>query len=109
MHSTQTTHHVVFKGDFLRRLRHVSKAVPQAFGEWRQARAEHLDLARADARMLRDIGLTRQEVMHLRTRTNFFSILKDTLRQQDEAEADRRTVLVQKRAYAYIDAEQCWY
>lgn len=107
MHGAQSTHHAVLKGDFLRRIRHVSRAVPQALGEWRRARAEHMDLAHADARLLRDIGLTRQEVMHLRTRNNFMSILKDTLRQ--EAEDDRRLLGTRKHAYAYIDAEQCWY
>lgn len=61
----------------------------KAFAEWRRAREEYYGLANANDRLLKDIGLTRQQAMFARSRISFAGILRDMLREEDEAEKKR--------------------
>jgi len=104
MQAVQTTHRIGPKTDFSRQLRHVVSAFAAAFSEWRRTRAEVLDLAHANDRLLSDIGLTRCEAMDLRSSNKLMPILREKLSEAPKAEKKRT-----RKNYRYIDPEQCWY
>jgi uncharacterized protein YjiS (DUF1127 family) len=79
----------------------------KAYGEWRRARDDFHDLASANDRLLKDIGLTRQQAMFARSSMSFAGILKDMLREEDEAEKKRESEKNRKLNSACDSMKKC--
>jgi len=78
-----------------------------AYSEWRRARADYRDLAHASDRMLKDIGLTRQQARFAGSRVNFAGILRDMVREEDKKQAGQETDNSQKSKNACDAMRKC--